>query len=33
MNIARRHAAAIDWRMAAWHLGIFTIIFNNPSRL
>jgi hypothetical protein len=25
MNIARRHAAAIDWRMAAWHLGIFTI--------
>jgi hypothetical protein len=32
MSLARRHAA-INRRLAAWRLGIFTIIFNNPSRL
>jgi hypothetical protein len=33
MSLARRHAAAINWRMAAWRQGIFTIIFNSLSRL
>jgi hypothetical protein len=32
MSLARRHAA-VKWRLAAWRLGIFTIIFNNLSRL
>jgi len=32
MSFARRRAA-INWLLAALRLGIFTIIFNNPSRL
>jgi hypothetical protein len=32
MSFARRRAA-INRQVGGWRLGIFTIIFNNPSRL
>jgi hypothetical protein len=31
VSFACRHVAAFNWRLAAWRLGIFPIIFNYTA--